>query len=642
MTTQLRYGLIAAIVLAALLADLSSPAAARVNRLAPRRQDQAPQEKKDSKSQKEEEKKQKLDKKAQKVAEKNERDYQMIKDFAKKKYGEDPEFKDEVDQAFDDVRRQHSEHAFLMNTLNAQDERITHTGDKIKTEDTLYDNPLVQDYVNRVGQSLVPSNSPHLFAFKVILNPIPEARSLSTGTVYISSGLLSMIDNEAQLAYLLAHEVAHVEKSHWYEDALVANGLEEYNEERAKKRKFGVLGIGLGVGILGGAASNSFGAGLQYGLFAAWGAGTALKFIVPNKVISWDKRQEEEADRLGLQYMFQRNYDPREVPKLYARLKNIAERDKRAQMGFMADLKRLGQRITEYDSIVSGLAPQANATFYRGSTNLRAKRAGEDPDNDLYASAPPPGKNFGSQDDIEARKKAAINDLNKQQEQIKAKLAAGELVASSGEFEAVMADLKRDNGVRAFYYDMFQMAHDNLKEALQLRSNDPYTHFYFGKLKHQTARTPKDRADAIKAFEEAIKQDRRGALAEPHLYLALAKMAEQNPEEKPAIIKMLQSYVEVYQQEHGGALPPNMDVIYAYLKDAEEHTWVARRAINISTKGLEPIGVSGDANTGEAPPQAAPAPNPTPAPAPPPAPAPQSKPDDGKGKKPTVKPAAKP
>jgi len=117
----------------------------------------------------------------------------------------------------------------------------------------LYENPLAQDYVNRVGQSMVPAGSDKLYAFKIMLNPVPEAKSLSTGTIYVSTGLLASIDNEAQLAYVLGHEIAHVEKEHWKDDVLVAEGLEDWNEKnRQQREKFGLVAkIGLGVATLG-------------------------------------------------------------------------------------------------------------------------------------------------------------------------------------------------------------------------------------------------------------------------------------------------------------------------------------------------------------------------------------------------------
>ena len=82
---------------------------------------------------------------------KQEREYQKIKQFSEKLYAEDAAFRDEVDESYRQKRREHSEYAYFTNTRDAQDEQITRNGDKLKVDDTLYDNPLVQDYVNRVG-----------------------------------------------------------------------------------------------------------------------------------------------------------------------------------------------------------------------------------------------------------------------------------------------------------------------------------------------------------------------------------------------------------------------------------------------------------------------------------------------------------
>src|SRR5262245_1920795 len=230
---------------------------------------------------------------------KQEREYQKIKQFSDKLYAEDAGFREEVEETYRHKQREHSEYAFFTNTRDNQDDQVMRTGDKLKVEDTLYDNPLVQDYVNRVGQSIVPKDSTKLYAFKVTLNPIPEARALSTGTVYISSGLLSLIDNEAQLAYVLGHEVAHVEKNHWRQDVLVERGVQRYYEKQAQKRAFIGALVGAGVGAAVGGATNSFTKGAATGLLAAVGIPTVLKLLAPDAVISWDKQQEDEADQLG-------------------------------------------------------------------------------------------------------------------------------------------------------------------------------------------------------------------------------------------------------------------------------------------------------------------------------------------------------
>lgn len=522
--------------------------------------------------------------KAEKKAEKREQEYQKFRENGQKKYDINPEFKARVDEDYKEVRRRHSEAAFRINTFDTKDERITFTGDKLKTEDTLYDNPLVQDYVNRVGQALVPDNSPHRYAFKVVLNPVPDARSMSTGTVYITTGLLSLVDNEAQLSYILAHEVSHIEKRHWFQDALVANEIEDYNRAQEKKQETVSLVAGLGGALIGGIASGSVRSAVGYGLLSGIGAAVIMKFVAPTKYFAWDRLQENEADEYGLKLMFDRNYDPREVPKLYARLRRFAEREPRTADGFLAQVDRINERTTYFGGLLPTMVAKPNLT--RGASNLRSRREGVDGDP---VSPLEEGKAFGTAEEADKREKVANKQLATFNAVIKEKLEKGEILGSGPEFESVMADLKRDNGVRAFYYDMFQMALANLEEALQIRSNDPYTHFYYGKVLSLTARNRAEKAKAMDAFIQAINLDKRSVLSGPWLQRALALMADRNPSQNPEIVSYLKHHVDVYQQEHGGELPPNMDAIYAYLKDLGEDRWVARPATNVSTKNIEPI-----------------------------------------------------
>jgi hypothetical protein len=191
---------------------------------------------------------------------------------------------------------------------------------------------------------------------------------------------------------------------------------------------------------------------------------------------------------------------------------------------------------------------------------------------------------------------------------IKAKIEAGELIGSSAEFATVMAELKRDNGLRALYYDMFQMARDNLEESLVIRSNDPFTHFYYGKVLKLTARTPVEKQRALSSFVKAIELDKRRVIAEPHLYRALALIETRDTAQSREIVSSLQDYVSVYQRQNSGRLPANMDVIYDYMQEVGEIDWAARPALNISTKNIDPIGIQGGLATSAPPPAPAPAP----------------------------------
>lgn len=533
---------------------------------------------------------------------KAERKYQEIKKFSNELYNKDQEFHDTVDDAYERKMHEHAKYAFDLNTRNGLDGQIRRDGDKLNIYDALYDNPLAQDYVNRLGQSLVPPSTTKLYAFKITLNPIPEAKSLATGTVYVSTGLLSKVDNEAQLAYILGHEIGHIEKEHWFEDTLVSNGVGEYNEKQQKKRAMWGAVIGAAtagvVGSAGGGGADMLNAGLMAGLVIA---PTLLKFVMPNAVNSWDRLQEDEADQLGLKYMLDRSYDPREVPKFYASMQRGTRRDKRAALGFMADPQRMNERMATVNLVLAGLSLDPNRLIV-GAMNLA----------DARPSAPPPSdnptKSLNASNNSAARAEAANRTIGTQHfAEIKQKLEAGELIGSTAEFEAVMAALKRDNGIRAFYYDMFQMARDNLEESMLIRSNDPYTHFYYGKVLKLTARNAGEKSRSLAEFVRAIELDKRRVLPEARLHRALALIENKENSQMSEIVATLKEYVSLYQREHAGTLPPNMDVIYDYMQEAGEMTWSAPPVMNISTKNIEPVNVSSSGGNSQAP-QTQPAP----------------------------------
>ena len=516
---------------------------------------------------------------------KDEKEYQKVKKFSLDLYLKDADFRDAVEDAYLKKQREHSEYAYYINTRNPALEQVTRDGDKLRVEYTLYDNPLAQDYVNRVGQSIVPSGSTRLYTFRIMLNPIPESRALSTGTVYVSSGLLSIIDNEAQLAYVLGHEIAHVEKEHWKDDVLVAQGVEPYNEKQAKKRAlFGAI-VTAAAGAVAGAATGSMANAYGTMLLAAQIAPTVAKLWVPNAITSWDRLQEDEADQLGLKYMLDRSYDVREVPKFYANLRNTASVDPRVRLGFIADKDRIAEREEQVKSLI-GSSDLAQKNLYIGTANLAPGKMLD------------PSQNAGQRAD--AAQKRIDTSLAPE---IKAKLDAGELIGNSAEFEAVMAGITRDNGVRAYHFDMFKMARENLEESLRIRSNDPYAHYYYGKILKLTARTSQEKLRALGEFATAIQLDKRRVIAEPYLYRALSMIDAKDSGQMPEIINALKDYVAIYQREHGGALPPNMEVIYDYMQEAGEVGWVATPAMNVSTKGIEPLGTKMESSTRPVAPQ---------------------------------------
>ncbi|HZH31961.1 MAG TPA: M48 family metalloprotease [Pyrinomonadaceae bacterium] len=530
-------------------------------------QDDKQLEKQRREEQKRQEKAAKQEEKAAKIEAKNERLYQEIKSYSRNKYNTDPVFKDAVDHRYREIRRSHIESAYSINMRPSNAKLINRDGEKLVFEDTLYDNPLAQDYINRVGQSLVPAGSKNLYAFRILQNPVPEARSMSTGTVYISTGYLAAVDNEAQLAYILGHEIAHVEKEHWLDDALVSLGAQAYQESKARKAAL----IGTIVSTIVGGDTGA--------LLAVALVPTISKLFSPG-VVNWEKAQEDESDIESMRYMFNRNYDVREVPKFYERMATMTA-DPRTHTGFIAAPDRVKDRLSAY---VSASTQFIKSGAIAGAIDVAANRK-------AFTGGGDKGKNLavtGARGIARMLNETLAAD-------IKQKLDAGELIASEPEFSNVMALIKRDNGIRAFQFDMFQMARTNLEDSIANRSSDPSAYYYYGKVLKQTARNPTEVSKALENLSQAVALDQRQTIAEPYLYRAMLRLTERNPNEINSIINDLKTYVTIYQRENGGNLPPNMEFIYDFMQDMGATTYRASPAMNVATKDIDPIRVAGGA-----------------------------------------------
>jgi len=193
---------------------------------------------------------------------------------------------------------------------------------------------MLQRYINAIGQRMVPKDSPNIYSFKLLLDPIPKAEALSTGTILISTGMVSMLDNEAQLAYVLGHEIAHVEKNHAYQIvrmSIVEPALNAEKEKETKeKRAIVTAAVTFATGGLGGVYGGLNGAiGRRHRRAGGGIIGSNLIFRDHNTVTQWDDIYENEADEQSLHYMIDQGYDVREAPRLYARLQTLATRDPR-------------------------------------------------------------------------------------------------------------------------------------------------------------------------------------------------------------------------------------------------------------------------------------------------------------------------
>jgi hypothetical protein len=205
----------------------------------------------------------------------------------------------------------------------------------------LYPNPSLQAYVNRLGQSLIPREaSENIFvSFKIIEDPLPYADSLATGTVYLSSGIISLLENESQLAFLLLHEAGHVLLSHHLHQFI--------EEERAEKRANRIRLIGTVVGaVAGGVIGGSNADAVTGGIAGLAAAEIGMAF----RAHRFMKQTQLESDQFAIQVLLQQGFDAREAPTLMAKVGDIVRRSGGAvalAFGTANDLPERSAKVTE-------------------------------------------------------------------------------------------------------------------------------------------------------------------------------------------------------------------------------------------------------------------------------------------------------
>jgi hypothetical protein len=146
----------------------------------------------------------------------------------------------------------------------------------------LVQDPVVNEYVNRIGQNLVRNSDAQVpFTIKVIDSDEINAFALPGGFFYVNSGLILAADEEAELAGVMAHEISHVAARHGMRQMTRAN--------IAQIATIPLIFIGGGIG---------------YGIYEASGLALPLTFM------KFQRNFEAEADYLGLQYMYKTGYDP--------------------------------------------------------------------------------------------------------------------------------------------------------------------------------------------------------------------------------------------------------------------------------------------------------------------------------------------
>src|SRR5579863_5723019 len=180
---------------------------------------------------------------------------------------------------------------------------------QLESQAKLIDDPVIAEWVNRVGQNLIRNSDAKLpLTVKMIDAEKINAVTLPGGFMYVNSGLLLNAQTEAEFAGAMAHEIGHVAARH---------GTRQYTRGRIAE----VATLPL----------------ILMGGWSGVGARQAANLAVPVAFLQFSQAFEAEADVLGLQYMYKAGYDPSALVDYFERIQALQTKSPSALGGFFSD-----------------------------------------------------------------------------------------------------------------------------------------------------------------------------------------------------------------------------------------------------------------------------------------------------------------
>ncbi len=191
--------------------------------------------------------------------------------------------------------------------------------------------PVIVEYVNRVGQNLVKNSDAKVpFTIKVIDSDEINAMALPGGFFYVNSGLILNCDEEAELAGVMAHEISHVIAHH----------------AARQQTKMNYAQIGSIPLII-----------MSQGSWTGYGIYEAAQLAIPLTFLKFSRGDEAEADFLGVQYMYKAGYDPQSFVTLFEKLDALEKHKPGTLAKAFSDHPQTPDRIAHSEDEIATILP---------------------------------------------------------------------------------------------------------------------------------------------------------------------------------------------------------------------------------------------------------------------------------------------
>ena len=190
---------------------------------------------------------------------------------------------------------------------------------EVERQAKIIDDPIIAEYVNRVGQNIVRNSDAQVpFVIKVVEDDSVNAFALPGGFFFVNTGLILKAQTEAELAGVMSHEIAHVAARH--------GTRQDTKGQIASYATLPMIFMGGG--------------------WAAYGMRQAAQVLIPLGFLKFSRAYEEEADNLGLQYMYKTGYDPVAFVDFFEKIQAMEKTKKGTISQFFSTHPLTDSRIT--------------------------------------------------------------------------------------------------------------------------------------------------------------------------------------------------------------------------------------------------------------------------------------------------------